>query len=156
VPEPKKLRDHPLIAKLERQAALNPEIAADRARVTHGEDIDHISTEVFGVTYDDIGLDFDDAEVSDAEWEAFATGYRLAEVPAWEQVKGFRELGWDVTDEHGRPLLVLHHFSWQLLAAIRGEFAAKLPGAVPISPDVWGSSIEAEARRFRSKGPNQD
>ncbi|MGH7023439.1 MAG: hypothetical protein ACREEB_07595 [Caulobacteraceae bacterium] len=153
--EPNKLRDHPRIAQLERMAALDPTIAADKSRETRADLIDQISMDVFGVTYDDIGFDEDDAAMSDADWEGFEMRYALAEGPDWEQVKAFRQLGWDVRDQHGRPLLVLHHFSWQLLAAIRGEFGAKLPGEISVSADAWGAAMEAEAKQFQSKSPKK-
>lgn len=153
--ELKRLRDHPLIAQLERAAALDPTLASIRAQMTRAEELDRISREVFGVVAEDIGFD-DDVDPSDVEWERFAARYDLAYAPDWDQVEGFRSLGWDVTDDNGRPLLVLNHFNWQLLAAIHGEFGAKLPGETPISAETWGSSIEAEARRFHAKGSSRN
>jgi hypothetical protein len=149
VAEIRALRDHPLVAEVERLATINPAITTDSARDLYADLFAELSRSVFGVAYDDVGPD-EDAGVVSGDWSAFEAAYRLAEAPDWDQVNGFRELGWDVTDDHGRPLLVLRHFSWQLLAAIRGEFGAKLPGETPISAEIWGDSLEADARRFRS------
>jgi hypothetical protein len=73
---------------------------------------------------------------------------RLA-IPA--QVAAFEAEGWDVTDDKRRPLRVLGHFNQQLWLALRG-----VAGSLPFqpdddTPDPWGSSLAAEATRFRKR-----
>lgn len=147
----KRLRDHPLVADLERKAALDPRLAAEGACYAFDR-IDEVSRAVFGLTRDDLVITtFEDDNFEDEPGggdDGFDEAYAMLEKPDWEQVAGFRVLGWDVTDEHGRPMLTLCHFNWQLLAAIRGEHDSKLPGNLDVPVDIWGQSIEAQARDF--------
>jgi hypothetical protein len=161
---PRVLRDHPLIARLERRAVFFPALAADAA--DRDDELAEISRAIFGVAFDDIGptdpREWEETpfgermkplppgveEAYDAAFEKFAGDYLLADAPDWDQVKGFAALGWDVTDENGRPLLVLRRFSNQLLAAIRGEYGAKLPGEIPTSAERWAEGLEQDKSVF--------
>lgn len=153
----KRLRDHPLIADIERQAVLEPALAA-RSAEWRDDRIDDVSRKVFGILITEVGptLPADLDELTEDEllawrtsYEAAAKHYSLAAANAQEQVSGFAALGWDVTDEYGRPLRTLGHFCFQLQAAIRGEFGAKLP--VAVDAETWGGNMAKDALSFRPK-----
>ena len=63
----------------------------------------------------------------------------------------FEPLGWDISDEFGRPMLMLEHFSHQLYAAVKG-IAGQVPqDAAPAQESGWVKAMEADARRLRSR-----
>ena len=129
----RRLRDFPSIAAWETAALFNRHLATDAA----GDDglFDEASIAVFGVTRDDVsdeiaGIDDPESEDDEAAWaEEF--------YDESGQVAMFARHGWDVTDEHGAEMLVLGHFAWQLLAAIKGELGASLPDRETLSADAW-------------------
>jgi hypothetical protein len=138
-PPPRRLLDLPGVADLEYRALLKREFAEPEARAEHPE-IDACSIRNFGLT------------AEQAQDHPRPAGWDKAErLPIAAQVAAFEAEGWDVTDDKRRPLRVLAHFNQQLWLALRG-----VAGALPFQPDdnrpdPWGSSLAAEARRFRKR-----
>jgi hypothetical protein len=133
---------------MEREAVLNRTYASASYAFGCSDELTELSRSIFGVAQEDVSPpDSEDGAAEDAFYEA----YGLAYAPDWEQVHGFEALGWDVTDEYGHPLLVLRQFSYQLLAAIKGEFGAKLPGEVPVPADAWGAQLERDRAKFQRR-----
>ena len=70
-----------------------------------------------------------------------------------EEARKVEAEGWDVTDDKRRPLRMLAQFSAPLWLAVRGV-AGSLPFAPPPKEDEpgdWGSSLAAEAARFKKR-----
>jgi len=138
-PAPRRLLDLPGVADLEYRALLKREFAEPEARAEHPE-IDACSIKNFGLTADQ------------AEGHPRPAGWDKAErLPIAAQVAAFEAEGWDVTDDKRRPLRILAHFNQQLWLALRG-----VAGSLPFQPedsraDPWGSSLAAEAKRFRKR-----
>jgi cytochrome P450 len=138
-PPLRRLIDLPGVADLEYRALLKREFAEREARAEHPE-IDECSLKNLGLTADQ------------AEDHPRPTNWDRAErLPIPLQVVAFEAEGWDVTDDKRRPLRVLGHFNQQLWLAIRG-----VAGSLPFQPDddrpdPWGSSLAAEASRFRKR-----
>jgi hypothetical protein len=138
-PALRRLIDLPGVADLEYRALLKREFAEPEARAEHPE-IDDCSVENFGLT------------AEQAEDHPRPAGWDGAErLPVAAQVAAFEAEGWDVTDDKRRPLRTLRHFNQQLWLALRG-----VAGSLPFQPednrpDPWGSSLAAEAKRFRKR-----
>jgi hypothetical protein len=138
-PALRRLIDLPGVADLEYRALLKREFAEPEARAEHPE-IDECSLENFGLT------------AQQAEDHPRPAGWDGAErLPVAAQVAAFEAEGWDVTDDKRRPLRTLGHFNLQLWIALRG-----VAGSLPFQPednrpDPWGSSLAAEAKRFRKR-----
>lgn len=150
----KRLLDQAGVLDLERQALLEPQLAAFAARTDPR--VQSVSRRVFGYEPQDaptallVGV-FSDQEEVDLEGEF---------EPRWKEVEAevdvddrrlvalFRNLGWDVTDYQGRPLLVLPHFKYQLYLQAKGLAPEGRPET---STADWQASLEAEARAFRPK-----
>jgi len=138
-PALRRLIDLPGVADLEYRALLKREFAEPEARAEHPE-IDECSLKTFGLT------------AEQAEDHPRPAGWDGAERLALAaQVAAFEAEGWDVTDDKRRPLRTLAHFNQQLWLALRGV-AGSLPFQPEDSrPDPWGSSLAAEAKRFRKR-----
>jgi hypothetical protein len=138
-PALRRLIDLPGVADLEYRALLKRDFAEPEARAEHPE-IDECSLENFGLT------------AQQAEDHPRPAGWDGAErLPVAAQVAAFEAEGWDVTDDKRRPLRTLGHFNLQLWIALRG-----VAGSLPFQPednrpDPWGSSLAAEAKRFRKR-----
>ncbi|MDP1631917.1 MAG: hypothetical protein Q8L66_10915 [Caulobacter sp.] len=134
----RRLFDLPGIADLELKALMKPAFAAPEARAEFPE-IDACSTAIFGLTADEA-----EAAPRPADWDD------VDRLSIAEQVDAFEAAGWDVTEKR-RPLRMLAHFNVQLWLALRGV-AGTLPfqAAVETSDD-WGSSLAADAKRFRKR-----
>ena len=135
----RRLIDLPGVADLEFKAVMKRDFAEPQARAEHPE-IDAVSRAIFGLTADQAE---DIPRPSD--WD------RVERLPIPRQVFAFEDAGWDVTDDRRRPLRVLEHFNLQLWLAIRG-----VAGTLPFqpednTPDPWGASLAAEARRFKKR-----
>ena len=135
----RRLIDLPGVADLEFKAVMKRDFAAPEARAEHPE-IDEVSRAIFGLTADEA----EDTQ-RPAGWD------RVERQPIPKQVFAFEDAGWDVTDDKRRPLRVLEHFNQQLWLAIRG-----VAGTLPFepednTPDPWGSSLAAEAKRFKKR-----
>ena len=136
----RRLIDLPGVADLEYRAILKRDFAEPQARAEHPE-IDDCSLANFGLT------------AEQAEGHPRPAGWDRAErLPIPAQVAAFEAEGWDVTDDKRWPLRVLGHFNLQLWLALRGV-AGSLPFAPDDddAPDPWGSSLAAEAKRFRKR-----
>lgn len=136
---PRRLIDLPGVSDLEYRALLKREFAEPEARAEHPE-IDACSQTIFGLTADEA-----QAHPRPAGWD------RAEHLPIARQVAAFEAEGWDVTDDKRRPLRVLGHFNQQLWLALRS-----VAGSLPFqpdddTPDPWGSSLAAEAKRFRKR-----
>ena len=135
----RRLIDLPGVADLEFKAVMKRDFAAPEARAEHPE-IDEVSRANFGLTADEA-----EETPRPADWD------RIERPPIPKQVFAFEDAGWDVTDDKRRPLRVLEHFNQQLWLAIRG-----VAGTLPFlpednTPDPWGSSLAAEAKRFKKR-----
>ncbi|HEY2752898.1 hypothetical protein [Phenylobacterium sp.] len=139
MPTLRRLLDLPGVAELEYRALLKREFAEPDARAEHPE-IDACSLENLGLTAGQA----EDLPRPDG-WDG------VDRLPLPAQVAAFEAEGWDVTDDKRRPLRVLGHFNQQLWLALRG-----VAGSLPFQPednrpDPWGSSLAAEAKRFRKR-----
>lgn len=135
----RRLIDLPGVADLEFKAVMKRDFAAPEARAEHPE-IDEVSRAIFGLTADEA-----EETPRPADWD------RIERQPVPKQVFALEDEGWDVTDDKRRPLRVLEHFNQQLWLAIRG-----VAGTLPFepednTPDPWGASLAAEAKRFRKR-----
>jgi hypothetical protein len=135
----RRLIDLPGVADLEFKAVMKRDFAAPEARAEHPE-IDEVSRAAFGLTADEA-----EETPRPAGWD------RVERQPIPKQVFAFEDAGWDVTDDKRRPLRVLEHFNQQLWLAIRG-----VAGSLPFepednTPDPWGASLAAEAKRFKKR-----
>lgn len=135
----RRLIDLPGVADLEYRALLKREFAEPEARAEFPE-IDACSMAIFGLTADEA-----EAHARPAAWDGVETK------PIPQQVTAFEAEGWDVTDDKRRPLRTFGHFNQQLWLALRG-----VAGSLPFqpednTPDPWGSSLAAEATRFRKR-----
>ncbi len=138
-PALRRLIDLPGVADLEYQALLKREFAEPEARTEHPQ-IDDCSRANFGLTAEQAA-----DHPRPADWD------KVERRPLPAQVAAFEAEGWDVTDDKRRPLRVLGHFNQQLWLALRG-----VAGSLPFQPDdarpdPWGSSLAAEAARFRKR-----
>jgi hypothetical protein len=135
----RRLIDLPGVADLEYRALLKREFADPEARAEFPE-IDDCSTKIFGLTADEA-----EAHPRPGGWD------NVESRPIPQQVAAFEAEGWDVTDDKRRPLRTFAHFNQQLWLAVRG-----VAGSLPFqpednTPDPWGSSLAAEATRFRKR-----
>jgi hypothetical protein len=140
-PPLRRLIDLPGMAELERKALMKPAYADEACRAEFPE-IDETALAAFGLTPDQA----DDVE-RPAGWD------RIERKPIAQQVLAFEAEGWDVTDDKRRPLRMLGQFSAPLWLAVRG-IAGTLPFAPPPKEDEpgdWGSSLAAEAARFKKR-----
>jgi hypothetical protein len=134
----RRLIDLPGIADLEQKALMNPRYAEADAP-SHYPDIARCSTAIFGLT-----ADAAEKTPRPAGWD------QVERKPIKAQVEAFEKEGWDVTDNRRRPLRMLEHFNVQLWLALRG-----VAGQLPFVPDdedapgAWGSSLQAEAAKFK-------
>lgn len=135
----RRLRDVPQIAAFEQKAVLDRRWCQDEPDRDDRIAIDDASREVFGTTEFEVWPD----DESDPAWAAFYahSDDRLV----------FEPLGWDITDDYGRPMLILEHFSHQLYAAIKG-IAGRLPDEEPAKVDAaWETALQADAVRFKGR-----
>jgi len=140
LPPLRRLIDLPGMAELERKALMKPAYA-DEARRAEFPEIDETRT-LFGLTPDEA-----DDVTRPADWD------RIERKPVPQQVLAFEAEGWDVTDDKRRPLRMLGQFSGPLWLAVRGV-AGTLPFLPPPKEDApgdWGSSLAAEAARFKKR-----
>jgi hypothetical protein len=138
-PKLRRLIDLPGVADLEFRAVLKRDFAEPEARAEFPE-LDACSMEIFGITADEA-----EAVARPADWD----GAELK--PVQQQVFAFEDEGWDVTDDKRRPMRTLGHFNQQLWLAIRGV-AGTLPFVPEDStPDPWGASLAADAKRFKRR-----
>jgi len=134
------LRDLPGVDALEMKALMKPRFA-DPDLPEGRDEIDAVSVAIFGLS-----LDAADAVALPADWD------RIERLSPSDMVEVFEAEGWDVTDRKRKPLRVLRHLALPLALAMRGV-AGELPFVA--EPDVketdWGSSLAAEASRFRKR-----
>lgn len=136
----RRLIDLPGIDDLELKALMKPRHADPDARDEFPE-IDAAARAAFG-----LGLDEAEAVARPDDWDDI---HRLS---PQEQVDAFEAEGWDVTDARRKPLRMLGHWALPLALAMRG-----VAGALPFhaepdhKPGDWGSSLAAEASRFRKR-----
>ena len=139
-PALRRLVDLPGVADLEYKALMRREFAEPEARAEFPE-IDACSSELFGLTAEEA-----EATPRPPGWDG------IEHAAPRTQADAFEAEGWDVTDDKRRPLRVLNHFNQQLWLAVRG-----VAGRLPFQPEVeesagdWGSSLAADAKRFRRR-----
>lgn len=139
----RRLLDLPGVADLEGKALMKPGYA-DPARRDEFPEVDAVLVDVFGLTAEQA----EDAERPD-DWDGIE---RLS--PA-DQAEAFEAEGWDVRDAKRKPLRMLAAMAEPLALSMRG-----VAGALPEAPFVpepaeektdWGSSMAADAARFRKR-----
>ena len=139
MPSLRRLRDIPLIDDLERKAVLDRRWCQDEPEPEARAVIDAVSREVFGTTEFEVWPE----DESDPLWAPFFVHSDDRQV--------FEPLGWDVSNEYGRPMLMLEHFSHQLYAAVKG-IAGQVPQqAAPVEEGGWVKAMESDAQRFRRR-----
>jgi hypothetical protein len=123
---------------------MKPRLADPDERHENPE-VDETARAAFGLTLDEA-----EAVALPADWPA--TLQRLDRQSPLELVDAFETEGWDVTDSKRKPLRVLPLFALPLALAARGV-AGELPFvAEPDHPTTdWGSSLKADAARFRKR-----
>lgn len=140
MPHLRRLIDLPGVADFETRALMKPAFAAEESRAEYPE-IDDLCRTCFGLTPDEA-----DETARPADWDG------IDRRPLPEQVEAFEDEGWDVTDKRRKPLRMLNHYAAPLWLALRG-----VAGELPFQPDdddkpsTWGSSLAAEAARFRKR-----
>jgi len=136
----RRLADLPGVDDLELKALMKPRFA-DPDMPEGRDEIDALSQAIFGLT-------LDEAEAADLpdDWDG------VHRWPAADQAEAFEVEGWDVTDKRRKPLRLLPILSLPLWLAVRGV-AGQLPfHAEPDQKESdWGSSMAAEAARFRKR-----
>jgi hypothetical protein len=155
----RRLRDCEGIAELERAAVMDPAFRA-LSVINLDDRFDKTSRLLFGVTRSATLFKYrDDLDSYRAEekqrraWDAHENRYEFEYCSDRELVAYFAKRAWDVTDDEGRPLYVLRHFSRQLGCALSGG-KAKVP-PVGLSVEGWEERMEAAARRFRPSAPRK-
>ena len=136
----RRLADLPGVDDLELKALMKPRFA-DPDMPEGRDEIDALSQAIFGLT-------LDEAEAADLpdDWDG------VHRWPAADQAEAFEAEGWDVTDKRRKPLRLLPVLSLPLWLAVRGV-AGQLPfHAEPDQKESdWGSSLAADAARFRKR-----
>jgi len=136
----RRLADLPGVDDLELKALMKPRFA-DPDMPEGRDEIDALSQAVFGMT-------LDEAEAVDlpGDWDG------VHRWPAADQAEAFEAEGWDVTDKRRKPLRLLPILALPLWLAVRGV-AGQLPfHAEPDQKESdWGSSLAADAARFRKR-----
>lgn len=151
----RRFRDLKIVGDLEAKCVLDPEL-----RSLHGgrdpEVWEKASEALFGIKRIVIWSGpLDDESDEDVERflaaeAAFCARYADAFSTGEEMLGAFAVHGWDVSDGYGHPLYVMEQFAIPLLAAILGDYGAKLPAAEAMA-EAWGADLAAEARRFRNR-----
>ncbi len=136
----RRLIDLPGIDDLEMKALMKPG-HADPDRRDEFPEIDETAKKAFGLSLDEA-----EAVVLPDDWDDI---HRLDPM---DQIDAFEAEGWDVRDARRKPLRMLTHWALPLALAMRGV-AGELP--FHAEPDQkktdWGSSLAAEASRFRKR-----
>ena len=136
----RRLIDLPGIDDLEMKALMKPGYA-DPDRRDEFPEVGEAAMAAFGLSLDEA-----DAVALPDDWDDI---HRLSPL---EQVDAFEAEGWDVRDTRRKPLRMLAHWALPLALAMRGV-AGQLP--FHAEPDHkqsdWGSSLAAEASRFRKR-----
>ncbi|GAA0649366.1 hypothetical protein [Brevundimonas lenta] len=136
----RRLIDLPGIDDLEMKALMKPRHADPDMRDEFPE-IDATARAAFG-----LGLDEAEAVALPDDWDG------IERLSADEQVDAFEAEGWDVRDARRKPLRMLTHWALPLALAMRGVAGALPFHAEPDAPTTnWGSSLAAEATRFRKR-----
>lgn len=140
----RRLIDLPGVDDLELKALMKPRYADPDARDEFPE-IDALTQALFGLTGDEAEA----VELPDDWPEALHDIHRLS---GSDLAEAFEALGWNVTDKRRKPLRLLPHYALPLALAARGV-AGELPFvAEPDHPTTdWGSSLAADAARFRKR-----
>lgn len=152
----KRLIDYQLVRDAEVAAIMTPDLGLLPA--IFSPRLDELCQTLFGVSAQQVfdwveGLDDVDGERVEVDEEEADRRYELfapSEWPDADIVAHFRELGWDLTDDAGRPLRTIRPLSWPLLAAIHGVPGAHLPDQGR-SPAGWASEMAAEAEAFQRR-----
>jgi len=106
------------------------------------------SMNIFGIWVSDVQDLFKDVPDEDFVKEVLTKFHCERFSDPEDKVACLRELGWDFTDDYGKPLLVTNLFCLQAEAIARGYFAAPA-NLHEVSAESWGSALEAEARNFK-------
>ena len=143
-PTLRRLIDLPGIDALELKALMKPR-AADPDELHEfpdiAEAIDEIARAAFGLTPDEAA-----AVARPADWDA------IEGLDPTDMAEAFAAEGWDVLDTRRKPLRMLAHWALPLALSMRGIAGALPFQAEPDQPLTdWGSSLKAEATRFRKR-----
>lgn len=140
----RRLRDLPGIDDLELKALMKPRIADPDARddvPDIAETIDETARAAFGLSPGEAG-----AVALPADWDG------IDRLDPADMAEAFAAEGWDVTDTRRKPLRTLAHWALPLALSMRGVAGALPFHAEPDRPVIdWGSTLKAEAARFRKR-----
>ncbi len=147
MPQPLPLRrllDLPGIDDLELKALMKPRIADPDELYDFpeiAEAIDETARAAFGLTPDEAA-----AVPLPADWDG------IERLDPADMVEAFAAEGWDVLDTRRKPLRMLGWWALPLALAMRGVAGALPFHAEPDRPVTdWGSTLKAEATRFRKR-----
>jgi len=136
----RRLIDLPGVDDLELKALMKPRYGEPEARFEFPE-IDALTKALFGLTGDEA-----EGVVLPENWDD------IERLEGSDLAEAFEALGWDITDKRRKSLRLMTHYALPLALAIRG-----LAGELPFVPEAdhpdtdWGSSLAAEASRFRKR-----
>lgn len=85
--------------------------------------------------------------------QAWMLHFEALSLPFDQQRPLWAALGWDVTGPDGQPLTCLEAFAPQIIASVKGlplQGEDGVDTVEAIKAEDWGSSLEAEARKFKS------
>ena len=140
----RRLIDLPGIDALELKAVMKPRIADPDERHEFPDiagTIDETARAAFGLTPEEA-----EGVARPADWDG------IERLDPADMVEAFAAGGWDVTDARRRPLRMLGCWALPLALAMRGVAGALPFHAEPDQPVTdWGSTLKAEATRFRKR-----
>jgi len=120
-------------------------------------DVNTLSLRTFGITVEDTyfpaPMGWRDFAI-ERQWEVEQKiGDHEARFPAYyagedQIIEQFKKLGFDFTDDHGKPLRILELFCRQAEAAARG-IAGRRPEVAALDAEIWGNDLEEQARQWK-------
>ncbi|WP_372708273.1 hypothetical protein [Brevundimonas sp.] len=139
-PALRRLLDLPGIDDQELKALMKPGRADPDFRDDY-PDVAEVAVTAFGLSPEQA-----EAVALPADWDG------IERLDPADMVEAFAAEGWDATDGKRKPLRMLRHWSLPLALAMRGVAGALPFAAEPDQPVTdWGSSLKAEAGRFRKR-----
>jgi hypothetical protein len=130
--------------------ALEDKLLLGTAPANFESQCDEVSQKLFGITRWDIASLFDGMTREQMIVE-YHTKFAIENyVYDDDKVDYLKTLGWDFTDNIGRPLNVMPLFCLQAEAIARGYFAPPT-NLHEVSAETWGSSLEAAAKNFQKQ-----
>jgi hypothetical protein len=112
-------------------------------------DLDEVSKKLFGITQWDIWEPY--AHLGEDWRDECRKTYAMAALDFDEdKVAYLKDIGWDFTDELGRPVRVLQYFCFQAEAIARG-LVAGTADTTEVAAEMWGAQLEAQVRAYKKQ-----